>query len=117
MASQVREGRSIERLRRHHGAARMSRSLQALILASVLLAGCGPVKPAPPVIPQIVTQTVTKYVPVPAELSAPCHVTERASNKVKDVVDAFNGRGDDLKECSRRMSAIRSLNTSTESQP
>jgi hypothetical protein len=88
----------------------MRRRLQGLILlAAMAMAGCTTVKPKAPVIPKVVTVTVTKYVPVPDELTAPCHRTERKSNKVEDVVAAYNGRGDDLAECSGRMSKIRGL--------
>lgn len=88
------------------GGVSVIRILLALVLLS--LAGCAPIV-KPPVIPQVVTQTVTRYVPVPAELTAPCHRTERKSNQVIDVVDAFNARGDDIDECNARMSKIRAL--------
>ena len=89
----------------------MRSRIQGLTALAVLtLAGCtGIVKPKAPVIPQIVTVPVTKYVPVPAELTAPCHRTERKSNQVMDVVDAYNHRGDDIDACNSRMTKIREL--------
>ena len=92
--------------------------LQGLIVCAIALAGCQEAQPRRDVVtPQVVTVSVTKYVPVPAELTADCHKTERASNLIRDVVDAYNARGDDIDECTRRMRKIRTLGQPNENKP
>ena len=83
--------------------------LQGLIVCSIALAGCQAQPKRDVVTPQVVKVTVTKYVPVPEELTGDCHKPERASNLVSDVVDAYNARGDAIDECTRRMRKIREL--------
>jgi len=65
------------------------RTLLLLLLCAVLLAqyGCTQqVKPVAPVTPKIVTQTVTQYVAVPAELTAACPVEQPQSRTVAEAV-------------------------------
>jgi hypothetical protein len=84
--------------------------IRASALISILaLTGCATVKPHLPVIPKIISVPVVQYVPIPDELTAACHRTERTSNHVVDVVDAYNKRGDDIDECNKRMAAIRRM--------
>jgi hypothetical protein len=87
----------------------MPSRLQGLIVCAIALAGCQAQPKRDVVTPQVVTVPVTKYVPIPAELTVDCYKTQRASNLVGDVVDAYNARGDDIDECSRRMRRIRDL--------
>ena len=91
--------------------------LQGLIVCAIALAGCQTQPKRDVVTPQVVTVPVTKYVPVPEELTADCHKTERASNLIRDVVDAYNARGDDIDECTRRMRKIRTLGQPNENKP
>lgn len=87
----------------------MPSRLQGLIVLAVALAACGEKTKPDVVTPQVVTVTVTKFVPIDPALTGPCHKTQRASNLVRDVVDAYNARGDDIDDCNRRMQRIRGL--------
>lgn len=91
--------------------------LQGLIVCAIALAGCQAQPKRDVVTPQVVTVPVTKYVPVPEELTVDCHKSERASNLIRDVVDAYNARGDDIDECTRRMRKIRALGQPNETKP
>lgn len=89
----------------------MSRAFGLLILAAVLpLSGCpGDVKPTAPVTPQVVTQTVTQYVSVPAELTQPCPIEQPKARTVAEAVRVARARKDALVACNRQLDAIRSL--------
>lgn len=82
--------------------------LAGLLITCVVLAGCGqaPVKPA---MTQVVTQTVTQYVPVPEALTTPCPVAERQSSTVAEAVRIAKARRDALERCNGQLEAIRSL--------
>ncbi|AHX12927.1 hypothetical protein CH75_06445 [Dyella jiangningensis] len=89
------------------------RTVVLLLACIVLLAlfGCTPVKPQP-VIPQVVTQTVTKYVQVPSELIAPCPVEQPLSRTVAEAVRVARARKDALIQCNHQLDQIRSLGKS-----
>lgn len=90
----------------------MSRSLRAtinvsaLIACALLLSACQPafVKPSPP--PAVVHVVVTRYVRIPVDLTKPFLIPQRASNRVLDVVDAYNLRGEALLSCNARLNTI-----------
>ena len=87
----------------------MPRALRLLIpVAAVGLAACTPTKPAF-VTPQIVTQTVTKYVPVPAALTAPCPIEQPKLRTVAEAVRVAKARKDALTQCNRQLEQIRQL--------
>lgn len=81
-----------------------------LLMTAAMLSACrGNVKPSPPVIPKVVTKVVKEYIPVPAELTAPCMKFKRKSNLVQSVVEALNHDENYLDACSARMRQIRNL--------
>lgn len=86
------------------------RTVVLLLVFVVLLAlfGCTPVKPQP-VIPQVVTQTVTKYVAIPDELTQPCPIEQPLSRTVAEAVRIARARKDALVECNKQLEAIRSI--------
>lgn len=88
----------------------IARTLLLLAVCFVLLAlfGCTPVKPQP-VTPQVVTQTVTKYVSVPAELTQPCPIEAPRARTVAEAVRVARARKDALIECNHQLDQIRSL--------
>jgi hypothetical protein len=63
----------------------------------------------PPPVPAVVHDVITRYVAIPAQYTAPIKIPERASNRVQDVVDAYNRRGEALATCNRRLSTIDAL--------
>lgn len=76
----------------------------------LLLAGCaGNTKPAPPVIPQVVEVPVTKYVPLPVELTADCNNTTPREQTYAEAKRLALLRGEYLDECTLRMRKIRAL--------
>jgi hypothetical protein len=87
------------------------RTILLLLLFAVLLAlfGCAPVKPQMPVTPQVVTQTVTQYVSVPAELTQPCPIEQPKARTVAEAVRVARARKDALTVCNKQLDAIRSL--------
>jgi hypothetical protein len=90
----------------------MSSCLRALIILALvaLLSGCpGDVKPTAPIVPQVVTVTVTKYVPVDPKLTAPCKKFKRTQYTVHNTVDAVNHDENYIDECNGRMDQIRDL--------
>ena len=83
--------------------------MTALIVAGVL-AGCsGNRKPDPPVVPQVVEVVVTKYVPVPAELTADCQNSAPREQVYAEAKRLAIVRGEYLEECTQRMRKIRAL--------
>ena len=80
----------------------------ALILATVLLlAACGKEELIRP--PEIVEVTVTKYVPVPAELSRDCDEVPKEGNDYQEAIRLANARLASLEECNGRLRKIRGL--------
>jgi hypothetical protein len=88
------------------------RTLLLLLLAAALLAqyGCAQqVKPVAPVTPKVVTQTVTQYVSVPADLTTACPIEQPQSRTVSEAVRVARARKDSLVQCNKQLEAIRSL--------
>ena len=85
----------------------MSRAIGLLIVV-VALAGCAHQPPAV-VTPSVVTQTVTRYVAVPDELTTPCPVALPTNRTVAEAVRVARARRDALDQCNRQLDAIRSL--------
>jgi len=82
----------------------------SLIVAAALLTGCpGNRKDDPPPVPKIVEVPVTKYVPVPEELTADCQNTAPQSQTYSEAKRLAIVRGEYLDECTQRMRKIRSL--------
>lgn len=75
-----------------------------------LLTGCGekdlivPEKP-----PQIVRVPVTKYVPLPAELTAPCDDVEPREQTYGEALRLANARKEIIAKCNRDKARIRAL--------
>ncbi|PXV60900.1 hypothetical protein SAMN04487785_1136 [Dyella jiangningensis] len=86
------------------------RTLILLAVCFVLLAlfGCAPVKQEP-VTPHVVTQTVTKYVSVPDDLTTPCPIDQPKARTVAEAVRVARARKDALITCNKQLDAIRSL--------
>ncbi|GAA0721403.1 Rz1-like lysis system protein LysC [Dokdonella soli] len=74
-----------------------------LILA---LAACAPAPVKPP---QVVQVTVTKYVPVPADLTAPCPIAKPAANTVQEAVRVARERRASIEKCNGQLEAIQAL--------
>lgn len=72
------------------------------------LCACTPTKPDV-VIPQIVTQTVTKYVPVPVQLTEACPIEKPKQRTVGEAVRVAKARRDALEQCNRQLDQIRQL--------
>jgi hypothetical protein len=88
------------------------RTVVLLILCFALLAqyGCAQqAKPIIPVTPTVVTQTVTQYVSVPAELTTACPIEQPQSRTVAEAVRVARARKDALIQCNKQLDAIRSL--------
>ncbi len=87
------------------------RTVILLLVCFVLLVlfGCTPVKPVVPVTPQVVTQTVTKYVAIPEDLTHPCPIEQPLSRTVAEAVRVARARKDALVECNKQLEAIRSI--------
>ena len=73
-----------------------------------LLAGCT-TAPVRPVMPQTVQVVVTKYIPVPAQLTAPCPVAELTTGTGFDALAVGHQRKLSLQDCDDRMTKIRGL--------
>ena len=75
-----------------------------------LLAGCpGNRRPDPPPVPKIVEVTVTKFVPVPADLTADCTNEAAREQTYAEAKRLALKRDEYLAECSARMKRIRAL--------
>lgn len=80
-----------------------------LILASLLLVGCGPTRPDPPVVPKVVYVAVEKIVPVPEKLTEPCDVYQVKAQTYGEAVAAANKRKASLEACNKQLAEIRAL--------
>lgn len=76
-----------------------------LLIACAMLAGCQSVPEAP----EVVRVVVTKTVPVPAELARDCDLPAKRDNTVGEAVRLANARAESLRECNKRLKAIRGL--------
>lgn len=89
----------------------------ALILVAGL-AGCASApEPCPFVAPEVIEVPVTRYVPVPVELTEPCPVPAIKGRTVGDVVDAANARKLALDRCNAQLDAIRKAQPKQEAAP
>jgi len=81
-----------------------------IVPALLALAGCPLDAPRPAVVtPRVVTQTVTKYVAVPAELTAACPIEQPKLRTVAEAVRVAAARRESLEQCNRQLDQIRSL--------
>lgn len=78
-----------------------------LLIAVAALTGCqrAPVKPAP----QIVHVPITRYVPIPRELTAPVPIEEPATRTVAEAVRVARARKAALQQANAQLKAIRDL--------
>ena len=86
----------------------MPRAFRLLIVAALLVLPACATKPAV-VTPRVVTQTVTKYVAVPDELTAPCPIEQPKLRTVAEAVRVAKARKDALEQCNRQLGEIRGL--------
>lgn len=89
----------------------------ALILVAGLAGCAGTPEPRPFVAPEVIEVPVTRYVPVPAELTEPCPVPAIKGRTVGDVVDAANARKLALDRCNAQLDAIRKAQPKQEAAP
>lgn len=82
--------------------------LSTIAASIALLTGCT-TAPVRPVIPQTVQVVVTKYVPVPEWMTAPCAISELRTGTGFDALDVGHQRKVSLLDCNARMDAIRGL--------
>lgn len=82
----------------------------AVIASAMLLTACGKqnlrIDP-----PKIVQVEVTKFVPVPAELTEPCTLYAPAEQTYAEAKRLALVRLESLKECNGRLARIRALGT------
>lgn len=81
------------------------------IALSLILAvtGCQTTKPTAAPIPTVIEVVVTKFVKVPAELTADCQNTKPTENTYAEAKRLAMVRLEYLDECTQRMRKIRSL--------
>lgn len=80
-----------------------------IALSAVALTACQEAAPKPVPMPAVVHDVVTRYVPIPKQYTAPLAKPERASNRIKAVVKAFNERGETIDTCNWRLDTIDAL--------
>ena len=84
--------------------------LLAICLVLLALLGCaGQTRQPAPVTPAVVTQTVTKYVSAPDDLTTPCPIEQPKARTVAEAVRVARARKDALVTCNKQLDAIRSL--------
>jgi len=76
-----------------------------VLCALAILAGCQ----STPKPPEVVTVTVKEIVPVPPELSAPCHTPAKQGDTYGHAILVANQRLAALLACNERMRQIRDL--------
>ena len=87
----------------------MPRALRLLTALTLLvLVACAPTRPAV-VTPQVVTQTVTKYVTVPAKYTEPCPIEQPKLRTIAEAVRVAKARKNALQQCNRQLEQIRGL--------
>lgn len=79
-----------------------------LLILSLTLAGCT-LAPPKPQIPKTVTIVVTKYVPVPEQLTKPCPIAEPKSREVEEALQVAHARKLSLQDCNSQLDQIRTL--------
>jgi hypothetical protein len=79
-----------------------------LSIAVLAVAGCT-TAPTKPVMPQTVQVVVTRYIPVPDALTAPCTIAQLTTGTGFDALAVGHARGVSLADCNRRIRAIRDL--------
>lgn len=89
----------------------------AVILALLLTACPGQVRPTLPAMPTLVRVPVTTYVPVPAELTEPCPVYEAKEQTYQEAKDLALKRRESLIQCNKDKARIRALKSSPEPAP
>lgn len=87
-----------------------------LLMVALVTTGCQQTKPTVPV-PQVVTVTVTKYVPVPKEFTEHCPIAEPTNRTVKEAVRVAKSRRTSLENCNSQLDKIRGLPVSPEQKP
>lgn len=80
----------------------------ALSIAALALTGCATTPCVPPP-PQIVKVTVTKYVPIPIELTAPVALPKPQDATVVECVRVNIQRAAAIGQCNSQLKAIQDL--------
>jgi hypothetical protein len=84
----------------------------------LLCAGCMQAKQSVmPVTPKVVTQTVTQYVSVPAELTTACPIEQPQSRTVSEAVRVARARKDALIVCNQQLEKIRLIGNKADQKP
>lgn len=87
--------------------------MSKLLIAAVslaLLAGCRKdVKSEPPIVPRVVTTTVTQYVPLPEALTRDCRDEPAQQQTYEEAKRLALVRRHYLAECTERLRRIRAL--------
>lgn len=81
----------------------------AALIALLALAGCKETMPVMPTMPTVVEVEVTRYVPVPKELTAPCQKFTAREQTYDEAKRLAILRGEATNECDDRMTKIRNL--------
>ncbi|HWV45503.1 MAG TPA: hypothetical protein VN039_05670 [Nitrospira sp.] len=93
----------------------MSRSHGLLtLLAVVMLGGCR--EATKPIVPQTITVTVTKYVPLDSALTEDCPISLPLNRTVSEAVRIARARRVALEDCTQRMRKIRELQPKADGQ-
>lgn len=92
------------------------RALPLLIGVALALAGCAHEQPRA-VIPQTVTVTITKYVPIDDALTAPCPKAMPTKRTWGEAVEIAHDRGLSLDGCNDRMREIREISHKAATPP
>ena len=80
----------------------------AAILTLLALTGCA-TAPMVPVVPQVVHDVVTVYVPVPAQLTIVCPIAMPADRTIGTLVGIAHARKQALVQCNDQLKKIRGL--------
>lgn len=85
---------------------RRIRLLILILLAAACVAGCAQ---SPVVPPKVVQTTVTRFVPLPEPLTAPCVIAMPRANTVREAVRVARERRAALQKCNAQLEEIRNL--------